>query len=313
MTVDFRDLKFGIEIEMTRRTREEVAEAIGDFFGACPVESRRGVDSYVIEDAQLRTWNVVNDSSIFSQMRGNDGRLIQAGEEYKVELVSPILGYGDIPVLQELIRHLRKSGCGTNTSTGIHIHVSADLFDTEALRRLCNIIYSKQKLLGQSLLVAHTRKRYCEDLSGDFIEKLNKAKPKTIDEFADIWYDSSNNWMYERRSRYNDSRYKILNLHNLLSERHQAIEYRLFNAVLHAGVVKSEIQLALLIAAQALNQKRASAIATSTRNPKYSYRVWLLRLGAIGDEFKTLRYHLVKHMHGSASSSKGDYTNLPWF
>lgn len=33
-------------------------------------------------------------------------------------------------------------------------------------------------------------------------------------------------------------------------------------------------------------------------NDKYSFRVWLLRLGMIGDEFKTARYHLLRHLDG---------------
>ena len=34
------------------------------------------------------------------------------------------------------------------------------------------------------------------------------------------------------------------------------------------------------------------------RNEKYTFRTWLLRLGLIGDEFKTARHHLLKNLDG---------------
>ena len=35
-----------------------------------------------------------------------------------------------------------------------------------------------------------------------------------------------------------------------------------------------------------------------SENEKYTFRVWLLRLGMIGDEFKTARKHLLDHLEG---------------
>ena len=50
--------------------------------------------------------------------------------------------------------------------------------------------------------------------------------------------------------------------------------------------------------AQALNQRSASPTKTQSSNEKYTFRVWLLRLGMIGDEFKTARQHLLDHLEG---------------
>ncbi|MOA43211.1 hypothetical protein D3C78_1653440 [compost metagenome] len=67
--------------------------------------------------------------------------------------------------------------------------------------------------------------------------------------------------------------------------------------------MKASIQLSLLIAAQALNQKKATSRVTvpDNGNEKYSFRVWLLRLGGIGDEFKTMRHHLLKYLEGNSA------------
>ena len=73
----------------------------------------------------------------------------------------------------------------------------------------------------------------------------------------------------------------------------------MFNSTLHAGEVKSYIQLCLAISHQALTQKCASRNRTQSENEKYTFRTWLLRLGLIGDEFKTARQHLLKNLDGN--------------
>ena len=47
--------------------------------------------------------------------------------------------------------------------------------------------------------------------------------------------------------------------------------------------------------------KFASAKPQQHENPKYAMRTWLLRLGFIGDEFKTAREVLTKKLSGDAA------------
>ena len=63
-------------------------------------------------------------------------------------------------------------------------------------------------------------------------------------------------------------------------------------------VVLFSLVLCLVISAQALNQRCASRLKTYSTNEKYTFRTWLLRLGLIGDEFKTARLHLLEHLEG---------------
>jgi hypothetical protein len=92
------------------------------------------------------------------------------------------------------------------------------------------------------------------------------------------------------------SRYHCLNLHSVFQK--GTVEFRAFNGNLHAGKIKAYIQFCLAITAQALNQRSASPVKTQSTNEKYTFRVWLLRLGMIGDEFKTARKHLLDHLEG---------------
>ncbi len=111
-------------------------------------------------------------------------------------------------------------------------------------------------------------------------------------ELERLWYNGESN----RYIHYDTSRYHGLNLHSVFSK--GTIEFRLFNSTLHAGEVKAYIQLCLAISHQALVQKSASRCQTHSDNEKYTFRTWLLRLGMIGDEFKTARQHLLKHLEG---------------
>ena len=73
----------------------------------------------------------------------------------------------------------------------------------------------------------------------------------------------------------------------------------MFNSTLHAGKVKTYIQFSLAIANQALTQRNARAAPTRTTNDRYTFRTWLLRLGMIGPEFETARFHLLSHLEGN--------------
>ena len=50
---------------------------------------------------------------------------------------------------------------------------------------------------------------------------------------------------------------------------------------------------------QALTQRNARAAPTRTTNDRYTFRTWLLRLGMIGPEFETARFHLLSHLEGN--------------
>lgn len=302
MPVEYSQLTFGVEIEFTRIRRYSAAKVIEDFFDTT-IHTRMvwGYESYEIPDVSGRTWKVIRDGSITSERSSSDG-IVDASEEYQCELVSPILNYSDLPMLQELVRQLRYAGGHVNNSCGLHVHIGAERFTPNQLRILCNIIYSKQDLLKKAIRIRHARQRFCESLSEDFIRRLNRQKPKNMSQFQKIWYNGiAGSWT----SHYNDSRYRLLNLHQLLSGRLNTIEFRLFNSTLHAGKVKAYIQLCLLIATQALNQSKATYRVTvsGNGNDKYTMRVWLLRMGAISDEFKTMRYHVLKSLHGDSSWS----------
>jgi len=290
-----RTQRFGIEIEMTGITREKAAEAIAEYFGTESFYIGTYYKTYGAKDRQGRTWKATFDSSIIAQKKSG-GRTVRAADEYKCEVVSPILTYEDMADLQEIIRQLRHKGAFVNSQCGIHIHVDASLYTPQTLRNLVNIIASKEDILYKALRIDPARMRWCKKTNGELLEAINRRKPQTMEALKDIWYAGSTR---DRDEHYNDTRYHGLNLHSTFTK--GTVEFRLFNSTTHAGEIKAYIQFCLAVSHQALTQKKASARKTVTDNEKYAFRCWMLRLGLSGDEFKTCRLHFLKHLEGNSA------------
>lgn len=290
-----RTQRFGIEIEMTGITREKAAEAIAEYFGTESFYIGTYYKTYGAKDRQGRTWKATFDSSIIAQKKSG-GCTMRAADEYKCEVVSPILTYEDMADLQEIIRQLRHKGAFVNSQCGIHIHVDASRYTPQTLRNLVNIIASKEDILYKALRIDPARMRWCKKTNERLIEAINRKKPQTMEALKDIWYAGSTRG---RDEHYNDTRYHGLNLHSTFTK--GTVEFRLFNSTTHAGEIKAYIQFCLAVSHQALTQKKASARKTVTDNEKYAFRCWMLRLGLSGDEFKTCRLHFLKHLEGNSA------------
>ena len=274
---------------MTGLTRAAAARIIAGHFDTQATHIGGGYDAYTIRDNRNRQWKVVSDASI----RCRNGNNRSASRDYSVEFVSPICQYEDIETVQELVRKLRAGGARVNDSCGLHVHVDASSHTPQTLRNIVNIMASKEDLLYKTLQVQVNREEYCLKADTRFLEELNHKRPRTMEEVEELWYNGRGS----RYHHYDISRYHALNLHSVFSK--GTIEFRMFNSTLHAGEVKAYIQLCLAISHQALVQRGASRIKTQPENEKYTFRTWLLRLGLIGDEFKTARQHVLKNLEGN--------------
>ena len=269
----------GVEVEMNNIERSRAAKVAAEFFGTGRYENtahRNGYSTWSAWDSQGREWKFQKDVSI----SGPDSE--------KCELVTPILTYADMETLQELIRRLRRVGAKSDSMA------------------------SHESLLAEALNLDHYRmSRYCRTVDPRFLEQLNRRKPTTMADLADIWYGSQGA-NYGRSHHYNDSRYHMLNLHATFTK--GTVEFRLFQFDapgngkrngLHAGQLKSYIQLCLALSQMAKTVRTASPKPQQNENPKYAMRTWLLRLGFIGEEFETARDILTRRLSGDAAFRNG--------
>ena len=290
--------RFGIEIEFTGITRDRAAEIAAEYLGGSISTAGDYYGTHRVTAPNGRFWKFMSDGSITCQRKENR-QIISAGGDYSVELVSPILTYReDIETVQDLVRRLRRAGGFTNASCGIHIHLDGSNHTPRSIRNFVNIIASKNDLFYKALQIAPERMSYCKKMDAYLVDKLNRIKPTSFEQIASIWYEGYNN--EDRYRHYNNSRYHFLNLHSFFNGNH-TVELRGFNSELHAGKVRAYIVLALALNHQALTQKCASSRKVQSDNEKFAMRVYLNRIGFIGDEFKSCREHLYKHLDGNAA------------
>ena len=302
---EMKNQTIGVEVEMNSITRRDAAKTAAEFFGTRRYEDtayRNGYRTWSAWDTQGREWKFQRDSSI----HGPDAE--------RCEMVTPILTYDDMDTLQKLIRRLRKAGAKSDATRGcgVHIHIGAKGHTAQTLRNLANIMASHESLLADALNIDRNRiDDYCAMVSPRFIREINDRKPSTMSDLADIWY-TANYASSGRNEHYNDSRYHMLNLHATFTK--GTIEFRLFQFEaptaerkngLHAGQLKSYIQLCLALSQMAKAVKTASPKPQQNDNPKYAMRTWLLRLGFIGEEFATARDVLTRNLAGDAAFRRG--------
>lgn len=286
-----RTLTFGVEIETVGASRTALAAAVASVYPGATIENNYDRHAVVLPDG--RKWLIVPDGSLSGGRGGENG-----------EVVTPICTWADLEPLQAVVRALRtQAHAKVNETCGVHVHIGvpADRFDAAALGRLAKIVYQQEPLMFAALGVQAARAdRYTRSVDAAFISRIAGSTPRSREALATSWYGASDA-QYAQREHYHQSRYRGLNLHSVFYR--GTVEFRYFEGTLHAGQVKSWVLFCLALATKALTGKGAMA-RKRTFDPttsKYDFRVFLLRLGMIGPEFKIARFHLMAKLEGSSS------------
>lgn len=297
--------KFGVEIEFTGITRDKAAKTASELLDGATSRLFDSYDAYVVTAPDGREWKFVSDASINCQKKAG-GSTANADKRYSVELVTPVLTYyDDIGTLQGLARSLKKAGGFTNSSCGIHVHLDGEPHTPRSLWNFVNLIASRNDLFYKALQIPSQRMAYCKKMDEYLVKRLNEVKPKTFKQIEDVWYAGTGG---NRYNHYHDSRYHFLNLHSFFHGNH-TVELRGFNSTLHAGKIRAYVVFALAMNHQALTQKCAHYREVQDENEKFAMRIYLVRIGLSGDEFKSCRMHLYEHLDGNAAWRYGSKEN----
>lgn len=294
--IGIKDQCFGVEIEMTGLTRQMAAQELAAHFETYYRRLYDYYDTYTVEDDSGRVWKLMSDSSIRGEVKEGN-RYVRTGDSgYWVEFVTPKLRYEDIPTLQECIRLFRQAGGKVNSSCGLHVHVDGANHNRQSLKNLMSIMYCKENLLFKALQVRTSRaERFCKKVRVPMLEQarhLSSEETTDLTQLEDIWYEGATG----RGNHYDRTRYHALNLHSMFYR--GTVEFRMFNSTLHAGRAKAYINLCLAMSAQAINQRSTVMRKTRSDNELFTFRVWLVRMGLNGEEFKTTRDHLLANLEG---------------
>lgn len=148
-----------------------------------------------------------------------------------------------------------------------------------SLRNLVNMIYSKQELIQKSLGIE-------ESIVGEeLIKELNETKISTMDDFKKAIDGKEDSIQIE-----------------FDFEKHR-IAFNFIKA--EAENITAYTQFIELLNKSAKELKHASYKAKITDNPKFTFRVFLIRLGMIGDEYKNARKILLEKLEGNGAFRYG--------
>lgn len=294
--IGIKDQCFGVEVEMTGITREQAARTLAKYFGTQPHHHGGTYDSWIVKDPEGKEWKLMSDASIRTECKTSSGYEPTDDYEYRVEMVTPKLTYPELLKLQECVRQVRHAGAKANDSCGIHVHVDAANHNRQSLKNLIGIMYSKEDILFKALQVNEARaSRWCQKVREPMLQqarKLSADETTDLTQLEYIWYEGN----VSNREHYNWTRYYALNLHSVFYR--GTVEWRCFNSTLHAGKVAAYVNLCLAMSAQAIAQRSTVMRKTHSDNELFTFRVWLVRIGLNGDEFKHTRDHLLAHLEG---------------
>ncbi len=288
-----KNQKFGIEVEMTGITKKRAQRVVAKALNSTNTGREHHYDNHYVIDNNERMWKCEHDGSI--RTTHSDGTPT-GSRLFSVELVSPVLTYEDIPLLQTIIRELKKAGACVNESCGIHIHVDGANHTADSLFHLTELFLARQNLIYDALDNNARARRWCRKISVTLRDAIKKEH-KTLSDIERIWYSEANDNYCGRidHSHYNPTRYHGLNLHAFFSK--GTIEFRLFNSTLHAGKIKAYIQFCLAVSGWAISTKRVffKDLTGATEKQKVdTMRAFLInRLGLEGEEFRTCRIHMM--------------------
>lgn len=148
------------------------------------------------------------------------------------------------------------------------------------LKNLVNMINSKQSIIKKVF-------GFVKDIvSKEFIEEINKTRFTTIDEFE----------AEAERIGYN----KIPGLSFDFHKRNIS-----FNFIGNYEDTEAAVQFVASLNKTSKEFKQSSPKPTETDNEKFTFRVFLIRLGFIGDEYKKARKILLSNLEGNSAFRKG--------
>ena len=279
---------FGVELEYEGITQEKAARTVARVLGSEARYEGYHLHNWVIPTADGRKWQVVSDGSLCGG----------------AEVVTPILTYADMNTLQDVVRALRKAGAKANIRTGLHVHVGAADFTAKNVANLIKTFYRQECLVLKAAgTVSERLGHYTRPTDRRFVDRICAMATPTMDAINTAWFGT----FTPHPQHYNPARYRTLNI-SPLWEAKRTFELRFLNGTTHAGEVRAGVEFALLLAIRAKSAKAASGRRqrpAGGMDEKYAMRCFLIRLGANGPLFKTLRHHFGKHMGGRAAWRDG--------
>lgn len=198
------------------------------------------------------------------------------GSEWLVDKAGAVVTEGqaqdNVAELFAVLKVLEENGIEVQGQVAVTI--STKEHNGMTLRNLVNILAGKERLISKAMGTGHPF------IAPEMVEAINAVRLKTIEDFLEAAGTEVSPGLVVTQD---------------------AITLRWFAATLNPEIIAAYVQFAFAVNAIALTQKYATPHAKETANEKYTFRVWLLRLGFIGDEYSASRKLFLGRLDGNGS------------
>lgn len=165
----------------------------------------------------------------------------------------------------------------------VEISVPMEGHTGQTLRNIVNMVYSKQE---------HLKKAFgneTEIVSTEFVKALNAEGVKTLEQFKELVGRIGTGKCPGISFDFNEN----------------TIAFKFGIRSEESDKVDAATKLVSFLNKSAKEQKHASFKPSADDNMKFTMRVWLIRLGFVGDEYKEARKTLMKSLEGNAAFRNG--------
>ena len=257
-----------LRFEMCITDRKELVKRLGELTGEKPQYT--GVPKCAYETSEF---TVLKDGTL------------ECHEDASEEVVNTLLTEGfvkaeETTMEEETAQETANSDTETTVpeSDGVTVSVPMDNHGANSLRNLINLVYTRASLLNKALGTAFR-------VDEDVIEALKELPENS--KVADVMYcigeDEAEGFQIE------EDRITFGPLPDATPER-----------------IRAFTELIGKMNNQAMTQNRIQAKAVNDESEKYALRIWLIRLGMNGPEFKETRKVLMQNLSGSAAFRNDD-------
>lgn len=157
----------------------------------------------------------------------------------------------------------------------VSVTVTTEGHNGVTLRNLVNLLAAKERLIAKAMSL--TGQSF---IAPAMVTAVNAVRLKAVEDFLEAAGGEESPGLAITRD---------------------TIAFRWFAATLNPEAIQAYIQFALAANKMALAQKHSSPRETDTTNEKYSFRIFLLRLGFIGEEYSASRKLFLDRLSGNGS------------
>lgn len=207
-------------------------------------------------------------------------------EIYTIDRAGKITTSAGIEVELESILNGGKAEEPSESATEIttfEVAVPMEGHNGSTLRNLVNMICSKQALIKKSLGITGNI------IETEFCKGINEGKIESLADFRAAFENIGEKHCPGIAFDFNNS----------------MITFKFLEGEAIPEMVQAYTQLVGLLNQNAKTLKHASAKSKDTDNDKFTFRVFLIRLGMVGDEFKITRKVLLDKLEGNSAFRSG--------